>query len=641
MQVEKWHYWMAGVCLMSVTGSAFADSLNEQRERYQQIKQAWDNKQMDTVQQMLPGLQDYPLYPYLEYRLLSQNLDNETSLAVSNFIRRYPTLPPVRTLSSRFVNELARRQDWSGLLAFSPTEPEPVAARCNWYYAKWATGQQQVAYDAAKTIWLRGTALPAECDKLFSAWQATGDLSPITTLARMRLAMEKGNDSLVIALAKTLPADYQTMAAALTTLQNDPQTVGTFATSVGPTDFTRQATSIAFTRLARQDVVNAQALIPLLVKAQKMNDSDAQGLKDAVAWRLMDNDVTPEQARWRDNVIMSSESTSLLERRVRMALGNNDRRGMNTWIARLPVEAKEKDEWQYWQADLLIERGRKEEANEILRKLMQSRGFYPMVAAQRLGVDYPLQINEAPRPDGSVGQGAEIARVRELMYWEMDNLARSEWVRLIASKTPSQQQMLARYALERGWWDLSVQATISGKLWNNLRERFPLAYQDQFARATAGKRVPQSYAMAIARQESAWNPKARSPVGASGLMQVMPATATHTVKMFNIPGYVNSGQLLEPQTGIQIGTQYLDYVYQQFDENRIFSSAAYNAGPSRVRSWLGKSAGRLDAVAFIETIPFSETRGYVKNVLAYDAYYRYLMGQPDKLIADHEWNRRY
>ncbi len=111
--------------------------------------------------------------------------------------------------------------------------------------------------------------------------------------------------------------------------------------------------------------------------------------------------------------------------------------------------------------------------------------------------------------------------------------------------------------------------------------------------------------------------------------------------MYDIPGYSNTSQLLDPETNIQIGTQYLEYVYQQFDQNRIFASAAYNAGPGRVRSWLKTSAGNLDAVAFIETIPFSETRGYVKNVLAYDAYYRYFMGKPDKILSDAEWNRRY
>ncbi|WP_067709161.1 murein transglycosylase [Erwinia sp. ErVv1] len=639
--VDKWKFWIVGACLTAITGMAQADSLDAQRSRYQQIKQAWDSKQMDRVAELMPTLRDYPLYPYLEYRELTQNLDQQSGFVVEAFIKKYPTLPPVRSLSARFINELAYRQDWRGLLVFSPDEPKPVAARCNWYYAKWATGQQQVAWQGAKSIWLRGTSLPSACDKLFSAWQAAGEQTPITTLARIRLAMKEGNTSLVNALAKQLPGDYQTMANAVMDLQNNPASVESFARTVGPTDFTRQATAIAFARVAREDAENARAMIPSLVRLQKMSESDEQDLNEAVAWRLMGNDITSEQARWRDNVVMRSESTSLIERRVRMSLGNNDRRGMNTWIARLPLEAKQKDEWQYWQADLLLEQGRKEEAETILHGLMKARGFYPMVAAQRLGETYPLQIDQAASPDAALTTGTEISRVRELMYWGMDNLARMEWSYLVASKNSGQQQQLARFAREQNWWDLSVQATITGKLWNSLQERFPLAYQEQFQRYGVGKALPISYAMAIARQESAWNPKAHSPVGAAGLMQVMPATAQHTVKSYSLPGYSNSSQLLDPETSIQIGMQYLESVYQQFGENRIFSSAAYNAGPSRVRTWLGNSAGRLDAVAFIETIPFSETRGYVKNVLAYDAYYRHLMSKPDKILSDAEWQRRY
>jgi len=639
--VEKWRNWMIGMCLVSTAGSVWADSLDQQRQRYAQIKQAWDNKQMDQVEQLMPTLQDYPLYPYLQYRLLAQDLDQEAGLAIKNFIQQYPTLPPAKSLQTRFVNVLAHRQDWQGILSFSPDEPKPVQARCNWYYAKWATGQQQTAFTGAKSIWLRGSALPADCDRLFSVWQASGQLSPITILERIRLAMKAGNDSLVNYLSKMLPADYQTTASALLALQQNPQTVTTFAATLGPTDFTRMATSYAFARVAREDMDNARMMIPQLVKAQKMSQAEEQDLKEAVVWRMMGADLTSEQARWRDAVVMNSESTALIERRVRLALSESDRRGLNTWIARLPPEAKEKDEWQYWQADLLIAQGRKEEADEILRKLMQQRGFYPMVAAQRLGTDYPLKIDDAPAADNSIVQGPEMARVRELMYWGMDNLARSEWANLIVSKTRTQQQMLAHYANQQDWWDLSVQATISAKMWDSLKERFPLAWRNLYQQYTGDKAIDPSYAMAISRQESAWNPKARSPVGASGLMQVMPATAAHTVKMYNIPGYVNSSQLLDPQTNIQIGTQYLEYVYQQFGQNRIFSSAAYNAGPGRVRSWRNNSGGKLDAVAFIETIPFSETRGYVKNVLAYDAYYRYFMGKPDKILSDSEWNQRY
>ena len=637
-----WRLLAASVCVMAVSQAVHADSLDEQRNRYAQIKQAWDNKQMDTVQALMPTLKDYPLYPYLEYRQITDDLMNQPTVTVNNFIQANPTLPPARTLKSRFVNELARREDWRGLLAFSPDKPGATEAQCNYYYSKGATGQEEEAWAGANELWLTGKSQPNACDPLFSAWRASGKQDPLSYLERIRLAMKAGNTRLVTVLAGQMPADYQTIASAVISLANDPNTVLTFARTTGATDFTRQMAAVAFASVARDDVENARLMIPQLVQAQQLNDDQTQELRDIVAWRLMGTDVTDEQARWRDDAVMRSNSVSLVERRVRMALGTGDRRGLNTWLARLPMDAKEKDEWRYWQADMLLERGREDEAKEILHSLMQQRGFYPMAAAQRLGEEYTLKIDKAPaNANPALTQGPEMARVRELMYWNLDNTARSEWANLVTSRTTDEKAQLARYAFDNRWWDLSVQATIAGKLWDHLEERFPLAYKDLFDRYTSGKDIPQSYAMAIARQESAWNPKVRSPVGASGLMQIMPGTATHTVKMFNIPGYSSPSQLLDPETNINIGTSYLQYVYQQFGNNRIFASAAYNAGPGRVRTWLGNSAGRIDAVAFVESIPFSETRGYVKNVLAYDAYYRYFMGQKDTLMSDAEWQRRY
>jgi len=637
-----WRLLAASVCVLTISSAARADSLDEQRNRYAQIKQAWDQRQMETVQALMPTLKDYPLYPYLEYRQLTDDLMNQPTITVKNFIQANPTLPPARTLQSRFVNELARREDWRGLLAFSPEKPGTTEAQCNYYYAKWATGQQEEAWNGAKELWLTGKSQPNACDSLFGAWRASGKQDPLAYLERIRLAMKAGNTRLVTALAGQMPPEYQTISSALIQLANDPKTVMDFARTTGATDFTRQMAAVAFTSVARDDVENARLMIPSLAQAQQLNEDQTQELRDIVAWRLMGSDVTDEQARWRDDAIMRSQSTSLVERRVRMALGNGDRRGLNTWLARLPMEAKEKDEWLYWQADLLLERGREEEAKSILHSLMQQRGFYPMVAAQRLGEEYTLKIDKAPSGvNAALVNGPEMARVRELMYWNLDNTARSEWANLVTSRTVEEKAQLARYAFDNHWWDLSVQATIAGKLWDHLEERFPLAYKDLFERYTRGKTIPQSYAMAIARQESAWNPKVRSPVGASGLMQVMPATAAHTVKKFNLPGYSSPSQLLDPETNINIGTTYLQSVYDQFGDNRIFASAAYNAGPGRVRTWLGNSAGRIDAVAFVESIPFSETRGYVKNVLAYDAYYRYFMGEKDTLMSDSEWQRRY
>lgn len=637
-----WRTLAFSVCLLSVSQAVQADSLEEQRSRYAQVKQAWDNKQMDVVAQLMPTLRDYPLYPYLEYRQLTDDLKNQPAVSVTQFVQTYPTLPLARSLKSRFVNELARREDWRGLLAFSPDEPGAVEAKCNYYYATWNTGMATEAWRGARELWMTGKNQPAACDKLFQAWRSSGTQSAEDYLERIRLAMKAGNTTLVSRLAASMPAGYGTISGAIGSLAANPNGVMSFAQSVSANDFTRQMAAVAFASVARQDAENARLMIPSLAQAQQLTEDQTQELKEIVAWRLMGNDITSEQEQWRDSVIMHSQSTSLLERRVRMALGAGDRHGLNTWLARLPMEAKNKDEWRYWQADLLMERKRDEEAKTILHELMRERGFYPMAAAQRLGEDYILRVDKAPAVNPILVQGPAMNRVRELMYWSMDNTARGEWASLVTSRTKDEQASLARYAFSQGWWDLSVQATIAGKLWDHLEERFPLAWQSTFDSYTRGKDISSSYAMAIARQESAWNPKVRSPVGATGLMQLMPATATHTAKMFGIP-YSSSNQLLDPDMNINLGTSYLQYVYEQFGYNRIFASAAYNAGPGRVRTWRGNSAGRIDAVAFVESIPFSETRGYVKNVLAYDAYYRYFSGKEKTpaLMTDAEWQTRY
>ena len=171
-QQLTWRLLATGLCLLTFSSVARADSLDEQRSRYAQIKQAWDNQQMDVVEQLMPTLRDYPLYPYLQYRQLSGDLMNTPALAVTNFVQANPTLPPARTLRNRFVNELARREDWRGLLAFSPEKPGTVEAQCNYYYAKYSVGDTQGAWDGAKTLWLTGQSRPNACDKLFGGLPA-------------------------------------------------------------------------------------------------------------------------------------------------------------------------------------------------------------------------------------------------------------------------------------------------------------------------------------------------------------------------------------------------------------------------------------------------------------------------------------
>lgn len=617
-----------------------ADSLSEQRNRYQEIKAAWDLKKTDEVEKLLPTLQSYPLYPYLEYRQITDNLDVIAPAVVTEFVAKYPTLPPAKALPSLFVNELAKRQEWQNLLTFSPNPPNPKAARCNYYYAKWATGDIQTAWIGAKEAWLNGTSMPSSCDPLFDEWQKANQLTPELVLERINLAIKNGNTALAAYLARRLPENYQTISDALVELQDFPNLVGRYATTLSPTDFTRSIIQSAFSRWARKDADVARTQLDNIAHAQKMTASERQLMRDAVAWQYMPY-ATPEQVKWRDSVIQDTASDTLRERRVRLALSQNQPAELALWLERLSPESKNKEEWRYWRAMVLQSQGKKSEAQAILEALTQNRGFYPMVAAAKLGKPYVMVIDKAPSVSSNIPNQPEIQRVRELMYWQMDNLARSEWANYVASQPAQIQSELARYAYEQKWADLAVQATITGKMWDHLEERFPLAWKNEFEQYTKDKSIDRNYAMAIARQESAWNPQARSSAGATGLMQVMPKTAEFTVKQAGITGYTSSAQLTNPVKNIEIGTAYLDSVYQRFNQNRILASAAYNAGPARVDRWLSDANGQLDAIAFVESIPFAETRGYVKNVLSFAVFYSYFAGEQQSVLTENEWNSQY
>ncbi|WP_193015027.1 murein transglycosylase [Proteus sp. FME41] len=639
MVKQKWSLVVAIGALCFSTW-AQADSLSEQRVRYQEIKAAWDLKKIDEVEKLLPTLQNYPLYPYLEYRQITDNLDVIAPAVVTEFVKKHPTLPPAKALPSLFVNELAKRQEWQNLLTFSPNPPNPKAARCNYYYAKWATGDIQTAWVGAKEAWLNGTSMPSSCDPLFEEWQKANQLTSELVLERINLAIKNGNTGLAAYLARRLPENYQTISDALVELQDNPNLVARYAATLTPTDFTRSIVQSAFSRWARKEADEARTQLDSIAHAQKMTASERQLMQDSVAWQYMPY-ATPEQVKWRDSVIQDTASDTLRERRVRLALSQNQPAELALWLERLSPESKNKEEWRYWQAMVLQSQGKNSEAQAILQALTQSRGFYPMVAASKLGKPYVMVIDKAPSVSASIPNQPEVQRVRELMYWQMDNLARSEWANYVASQPAQVQSELARYAFEQKWADLAVQATITGKMWDHLEERFPLAWKSEFEQYTKDKAIDRNYAMAIARQESAWNPQARSSAGATGLMQVMPKTAEFTVKQAGITGYVSSAQLTDPVKNIEIGTAYLDSVYQRFNQNRILASAAYNAGPARVDRWLSDANGQLDAIAFVESIPFAETRGYVKNVLSFAVFYSYFAGEQQPVLTENEWNSRY
>ena len=216
----------------------------------------------------------------------------------------------------------------------------------------------------------------------------------------------------------------------------------------------------------------------------------------------------------------------------------------------------------------------------------------------------------------------------------------SEWRKLLDNANFEQKLQLSEYATQEGWYDLGVEATIQAKAWDYMSLRLPNAYTDWFDLNLNGKKISRTFAMAIARQESAWRTDVTSSANARGLMQLLPTTAKLTAEKTGLP-YSNDAQLFDPFNNIMLGTAHLQELFDKYGDNRILIAAAYNAGAQRVDQWLEKAAGKLTMAEFVASIPFYETRGYVQNVMAYDSYYQILQQQPQQLFSKEETDRLY
>ncbi|MGF1691354.1 murein transglycosylase [Photobacterium kagoshimensis] len=617
-----------------------AATLDEQRAWYEQAQDALEDNDAEKFSQLRNKLDKYPLTPYLDYRDFSRSLTNKSPEDVHAFLTQYKTLPFHPTIQYRYASYLAIAQRWDEFLAFQPTKPRGEVLQCQYYYAKLQQGQKKEAWQGAAEIWQKGSSIADECDPLLEAWNKAGKRHDEDILNRMLLVYGKGNKQFLTYLNKQLSTSGRISGNKVIQLLEKPAMVADFAKASKVTPFNQKLTAAAYQRLARKDVKEAVAQYTRTMDGQHYSKAKRQQLAEFVASRLMTTDDSALIA-WRDKVIAKSTKVSLLERRIRTAMREADWPAVDVWVKRLPAKAKETTRWTFWQAYLLARDGKQAQANKIYESLLGLRDFYSVAAATILKkpIEYPISKSKLVVKDTD-GDRETLNRIKELVAVDKLYAARSEWAYLLRGKNPDQALKLATYAEANRWHHLAVQATIAGRLWSYHELRFPLAHKWWFDFFSKERDLPTTTMMALARQESAWNTEAQSPVGARGLMQLMPATAKETAKKLE-RNYKGKDSLFDPGVNIRLGSGYLKMMLDRHDNNRVYSFAAYNAGPSRVSRWQDQTDGQLDVFTFIEAIPFNETRGYVQNVLMFDVYYSKRMGQKKPLLTPEELQASY
>ncbi len=621
---------------------AYADDIEQQRKLYQDARRELAKGNYSQFKQLTARLQDYPLYPYLEYADLVAHPTRMQSKSVSRFLKHYGDTPMAGKLRSNWLNQLRGRGDWKRYVRYYSPQLTSVEHACNYHYGLYRLGRHQEAIEGGLKLWLVGKSQPSACDPLFDVLAKNGAITEQVAWQRYTQAVLNHEYRLANHLTTlfTTP-ELQQRARNYIELDQQPTRVSQYDRFAEHTPEVKALIEHAISHLAQKDATAALKHWARYLQTASF-DNAAQGRVLTQIVQGLFRQGHPQAAYGYMEDRLDVAQTDLLEWRLRLDLRARDWRGLADWTGKLPAEIRLQPTWNYWHPRALsLAAGTTSHDATVLadyQNLTQSRSFYGFLACDWIGVPYAMQHQPVAVTDAEVDALADkpsMRRAREFLLQNELLDARREWYHAGQNYTAHDWQAAARLAQRWQWHQQAILAMTRAPHWDDLNIRFPVPFKQEFDRNALKHGLPLQLLLAVSRQESAFAPDVVSPAGARGLMQLMPATAKMVAKQHRV-NYRQLHDLENPSINVQLGSHYYKDMIKKFNGNRILATAAYNAGPHRVSRWLQDSGGLMPFDAWIETIPFKETRNYVQNVLAFSAIYSYHLGNQDKILSARE-----
>ena len=482
-----------------------------------------------------------------------------------------------------------RESEWSQLRAQYDANSQAAEFDCHLALQSWREGNQSAAMQQAAALWTVGRSQPSGCDALFDRWRASGGLTEDVAWARIREALLYREDALARYLVRYMPSQ-NALAELFVDTAIKPAILSQserYRPGPGkPSDKLADIATVSLRRLSRDDPAKALSLWPYY-RDLPFTQEDRLAITRDIGIRMARRHA-PEALPF-----MAANDPKMLDDQI------------TEWRVRLALRT---GQWQ------------------IAQNLTSNQ---PYALRHK-----PAQVE--PAVFARVSNAAGTQRAREFFARGQIVDARREWYHV--GKVFSREELIAQamMAKDMEWYFPAIRGISLAQHWDDLDIRFPMAYQEPIRAQAAARQLNSTWVYAITRQESAFMADARSHAGAMGLMQLMPATAKETARRYDIT-LNNPNDVLIPERNIALGTAYLSQLNGMFKGNRVLASAAYNAGPGRVRQWT-REMPTLPADIWIETIPFDETRTYVQSVLSYAVIYGQKMGIRQPVI---EQNERY
>lgn len=600
------------------------EDLAQQRKLFILASKDINRRHYSDARQKIRQLDNYPLIPYLEYQLLLKKLSQKPIAEIDQFLIKYSALPMAKRLRLKALTAKAKYRHWQDVLALY-RDGDGLAAQCNHLRAVYHKVGKKAALDQVEQLWLTGNSLPKACDSLLAAWKSAGYQTTDLLWQRIELALISRQSSLAKYLARSLPKKsakefkywYRLYLKPKKLQRNHYWTkTGNFATTI---------LKIATERLIYQAPKTALKIWPTISSSNHFSSKMLDQLTNKLALKLIVAQH-PKQQLWLDKLNWVSLNKSQQDQILRALVAQSRWQQISQSYHKNQQQQQPDLGWQYWYAVALEHLDQEDQARTIFQNLAKRRRYYGFLASDKLQQPYHFNhraLDVDPTSIKSMKVLPALMRAQELLQLKRFIEARREWYHLLKSLNEAQRLAAAFIADSWQWHDRAIITLTMTEQRDDLNIRFPMPYFDVYQHEARVNKIALSWPLAISRQESAFMANARSHAGAMGLMQLLPDTAKQQAKISKI-SYRKKSQLLTPAFNIKLGTGYLSQMLDKFDNNIAVAAAAYNAGPHRVKHWVNKN---LPQDQWIETIPYRETRNYVKNILAYAAIYQHHLHQ--------------
>lgn len=610
--------------------SASIGSYASQDDAFLALRDAARANNADKAELLASTLSDYDIPSYVDYYRLKPLIKDLVApqADIRDYLSRYDGSAIADRLRNDWLLELGKAGDWA---TFDEQYPKFVLdddtqLKC---YALTSAALKGVNVAAeARALLTTPKDFGQGCTDLVGTLAQNGQFTADDVWFQIRQAVESGFAGVARRMTPFVDADDAQVAQAI------DKSALLLARGPGAGRSGRELFILALGRVAKNDPGRAAG-------ALSTSSDQLTSTERSLAWAqiaLQSSLKLEPQALdyWRQVKNNASLSGDAYQWRVRSALRGGDWKLVRSGIEAMPATLRSDPTWIYWLARADQADGKVDQAQQQFQSIADQTNFYGQLALEELGQKIiAVSSTQAFSPIEMAAMTNNQGFRRALRFFDMNLRFEGvrEWNWELRKMTDRQLLTAAEFARQNNVLDRMVNTSDRTKVEVDFNQRFPSPHRDVMTTNTQNLGLDMAWVYGLIRQESRFMRSARSNVGASGLMQVMPATAKWVAKKIGLSGFTTD-QISDVNTNILLGTNYLSMVLSDLDGSQALASAAYNAGPGRPRAWRSTLPGTVEGAIFAESIPFNETRGYVKNVLSNATYYAALFdGKPQSLKA--------